>query len=108
MVNGRKCRKFILKQIKKSKKFSGKIYSIVDSTINLKLIAFIDANKKINIDEDLIEKRYAVKRKKSYLWNYNHELRTNINNEMSMEEKEYHEEKQYDNDHITSEYLILI
>lgn len=87
-------------QVKKSQEIFGKIYSIVDSTINLELIAVHNKKRKFNINEDMIEKGYAVRKEESYLSNHNHELRTNINNLMSIEEKQFYEEEQYDKDHL--------
>jgi len=95
-------KKYFERQIRKSKKILGKIYSVVDSIVNLELIV-ADRKEKFNINEDLIEKGYAVRREESYLSNHNHEIRTNINTTsymISTEEKEFYEEKQYDKDYL--------
>lgn len=85
-------------QIKENKKIFGKIYSIVDNVINLELIVINEKEKRLNINESLIEKGYAVRREEKYLSKHNHELRANVNNinAMSIEEKQFYEEEQYD------------
>lgn len=85
-------------QIKENEKIFGKIYSVVDSVVNLELIVVNEKEERFNVNESLIEKGYAVKREESYLSNHNHELRTDINivNAMSAEEKKFYEEEQYD------------
>ncbi|KAG5328427.1 SPNE helicase, partial [Acromyrmex charruanus] len=89
---------YFLTQIKKTKKILGKIYSIVDSIINLELIIVNEKEESFNVNEALIEKGYAIKREESYVSQHNHELRANISNinAMSIEEKQFYEEKQYD------------
>ncbi|XP_018055297.1 PREDICTED: putative ATP-dependent RNA helicase TDRD9 [Atta colombica] len=86
---------YFLTQIKKTKKILGKIYSIVDSVINLELIVVNEKEESFNVNEALIEKGYAIKREESYVSQQNHELRANIS-AMSIEEKQFYEEKQYD------------
>lgn len=87
-------------QIRKSRKIFGKIYSVVDDTVNLELMAVDNRKNKLNINEDLIEKEYAVRKEESHLSNFNHELRTNNIYAMSTEEKEFYEEEQYDKDYL--------
>jgi len=89
-------------QIKENKEILGKIYSIVDSVINLELIVVNEKGQKCNVNENLIEKGYAVRREESYLSKHNHDLRANISNinAMSMEEKKFYEEEQYDKYHL--------
>lgn len=86
-------------QIKKRRKIFGKIYSVVDNVVNLELI---DKEEKFNINNDMIEKGYARRKEESYLSTYNHELRVNISNfkAISMEEKKFYEEEQYDKDYL--------
>lgn len=85
-------------QIKENKEIFGQIYSIVDSVINLELIVANEKGERFNINEGLIERGYAVRREESYLSKHNHELRTDNNNikAMSIEEKKFYEEEQYD------------
>ncbi|XP_072756559.1 probable ATP-dependent RNA helicase spindle-E isoform X2 [Anoplolepis gracilipes] len=85
-------------QIKNKREIFGKIYSVVDSTINLELITINEKGEEFNINNDLIEKGYARRKEESYLSTYNHELRVNINNSKAllMEEKKFYEEEQYD------------
>lgn len=89
-------------QIKENERILGKIYSVVDSVINLELIVVNEKGERFNVNEDLIEKGYAMKREESYLSKHNHELRTDINivNAMSIEEKKFYEEEQYDKHHL--------
>ncbi|KYN17992.1 putative ATP-dependent RNA helicase spindle-E [Trachymyrmex cornetzi] len=89
---------YFMTQIKKTKKILGKIYSIVDSVINLELIVVNEKEENFNVNEALIEKGYAIKREESCVSQQNHELRANISNinAMSIEEKQFYEEKQYD------------
>ncbi|KYN35997.1 putative ATP-dependent RNA helicase spindle-E [Trachymyrmex septentrionalis] len=91
-------RNYFLTQIKKTKKILGKIYSIVDSVINLELIVINEKEESFNVNETLIKKGYAIKREESHVSQQNHELRANISNinAMSIEEKQFYEEKQYD------------
>ncbi|KAL6437658.1 hypothetical protein ACFW04_004216 [Cataglyphis niger] len=88
-------------QIKKRRKIFGKIYSVVDNIVNLELIA-VDREEELNINNDMIEKGYARRKEESYLSTYNHELRVNISNSktISMEEKKFYEEEQYDKDYL--------
>lgn len=90
---------YFVMQISKKSKIFGKIYSIVDSTVNLELITVNEKGEKFNINNDMIEKGYARRKEESYLSTYNHELRINTNT-MSMEEKNFYEEEQYDKDYI--------
>ncbi|XP_012537164.2 probable ATP-dependent RNA helicase spindle-E [Monomorium pharaonis] len=94
----KKSKNYFETQIKEKKEIFGKIYSIVDSVINLELIVVNEKGKKVNINDGLIEKGYAVRREEKYLSKHNHELRANVNNVnvMSIEEKEFYEEEQYD------------
>lgn len=89
-------------QIKKSRKIFGKIYSVVDNTVNLELIAVDKKGEEFNINNDMIEKGYARRKEESYLSTYNHEMRVNISNfkAISMEEKKFYEEEQYDKDYL--------
>lgn len=88
------------RHIYKSEKVFGEIYSIVDSTVNLKLIVVNDKEERLNVNEYLVEEGYAIKSEESYLSRYNHDLRTDINvvNAMSPEEKLFYEEQQYEDD----------
>lgn len=89
-------------QIKEKRKIFGKIYSIVDNIINLELITVNQKGEEFNINDDMIEKGYARRKEESYLSTYNHELRMSINNfkAMSMEEKEFYEDEQYNKDYL--------
>ncbi|KYN06454.1 putative ATP-dependent RNA helicase spindle-E [Cyphomyrmex costatus] len=89
---------YFMTQIKKNNKTYGKIYSIVDSVINLELIVVNKKEEELNINEALIEKGYAIKREENCMSQHNHELRANISNiiAMSVEEKQFYEEEQYD------------
>lgn len=89
---------YFITQIKENKKILGKIYSIVDSVINLELIVVNEKEERFNVNEVLIEKGYAIKREESYMSQHNHELRANISNihTISIEEKQFYEEEQYD------------
>lgn len=87
-------------QIKESEKIFGKIYSVVDSIVNLELIVVNGRGERLDINESLIEKGYAIKREENYLSQRNHELRADINNIdlMSTEKKTFYTEMQYDRD----------
>ncbi|XP_011704566.1 PREDICTED: probable ATP-dependent RNA helicase spindle-E isoform X2 [Wasmannia auropunctata] len=89
-------------QIKKSKSILGKIYSIVDSVINLELIVVNDKGKRFNVNEGFIEEGYAIRREESCLSKLNHDLRADISivNAMSIDEKKFYEEEQYDKSHL--------
>ncbi|XP_029166028.1 probable ATP-dependent RNA helicase spindle-E [Nylanderia fulva] len=92
-------RNYFIMQINRKNKIFGNIYSVVDNTVNLELIAINEKGEEFNINNDMIEKGYARRREESYLSTHNHELRMNINR-MSMEEKKFYEEKQYDKDYL--------
>ncbi|TGZ53458.1 probable ATP-dependent RNA helicase spindle-E isoform X1 [Temnothorax longispinosus] len=98
-------RNYFVAQIKENEKIFGKIYSVVDSVINLELIVVNKKGERFNVNEGLIEKGYAVKREETYLSKHNHELRTDIDmvNAMSIEEKKFYEQEQYDK-HCLLEY----
>lgn len=90
-------------QIKKRNKIFGKIYSVVDNIVNLELIASNKKGEEFNINDDMIEKGYARRKEESYLSTYNHELRVSVNNNvttMSMEEKKFYEEEQYNKNYL--------
>ncbi|XP_011864372.1 PREDICTED: probable ATP-dependent RNA helicase spindle-E [Vollenhovia emeryi] len=93
---------YFLTQIKENEMIFGNIYSVVDSVINLELIVVNEKEERLNINEGLIEKGYAVRREEGYLSKHNHELRTDINivNAMPIEEKQFYEEEQYDKRHL--------
>ncbi|XP_071581113.1 probable ATP-dependent RNA helicase spindle-E [Temnothorax nylanderi] len=101
----KKSRNYFLTQMKESERRFGKIYSVVDSVINLELIVVDKKGERFNVNEDLIAKGYAVKREETYISKQNHELRTKVDivNAMSTEEKKYYEEQQYDK-HCSLEY----
>lgn len=85
-------------QIKENGKTFGTIYSVVDSIVTVELIVIDHKGERLNINESLIEKGYAIKREESYLSKRNRELRTDVNNvnAMSTDEREFYEEMQYD------------
>lgn len=89
---------YFVTQIEESEKMFGKIYSVVDSVINLELIVVNKKGEEFNVNESLIKKGHAVKKEESYLSKRNHELRADINvvNAMSIEEKKFYEGEQYD------------
>lgn len=104
-----KSKNYFETQINKNEKIFGKIYSVIDSVINLELIIVNEKEERFNVNEDLIEKGYAVKREESYLSKRNHELRTDINiiNAMSIEEKKFYEEDQYDKHYLLEVSLLI-
>ncbi|XP_011343987.2 probable ATP-dependent RNA helicase spindle-E [Ooceraea biroi] len=87
-------------QVKRNGQIFGKIYSVVDSIVNLELIVVNNKGEQLNINESFVEKRYAVKREESYLSKHNHELRADIDtiDAMSTEKREFYREMQYDRD----------
>lgn len=104
-----KSKNYFETQINGNKKIFGKIYSVVNSVINLELIVINEKGDRFNINESLIEKGYAVKREESYLSKHNHELRTDIDviNAMSIEEKKFYEEEQYDKHYLLEVSLVI-
>ncbi|XP_011646835.1 LOW QUALITY PROTEIN: probable ATP-dependent RNA helicase spindle-E, partial [Pogonomyrmex barbatus] len=91
---------YFLMKIKESKKKFGKIYSVVDSIINIELIVVNEEGDEFNLNEDLIKKGYAVRREEGYLSKHNHELREhNDITAMTKEEKIFYEKEQYDKYH---------
>lgn len=86
--------------IRKSYQIYGEIYSVANSTVNLKLILVDKKERQLNMNEYLIENGHAISRKESFLSKYNHDLRVQLSDASTMppEEKLFHEERQYDED----------
>lgn len=97
---------YFKKQVEKSNKIYGQIYSVVDSVVNLELIV-CDQKRQININDVLIEKGFAVKTEESYLSKHNHERRMRMMNieKITIEERRFYEEEQYDRDYLVSQVI---
>ncbi|KAL0106286.1 hypothetical protein PUN28_016183 [Cardiocondyla obscurior] len=92
-----KSKNYFETQIKENKEILGKIYSVVDSVINLELIVVNEKGEEFNVNDGLIRKGYAVKKEESVLSIHNHELRVNdVVSRMSAEEIDFYEKEQYD------------
>ncbi|KMQ97708.1 putative atp-dependent rna helicase spindle-e-like protein [Lasius niger] len=98
----KRSKEYFVMQINEKSKIFGKIYSVVDNTVNLELIAVNEKGEEFNINNDMIKEGLARRKEESYLSTYNHELRVNIGNSrrMTMEEKKFYEAEQYDKDYL--------
>ncbi|XP_034949618.1 LOW QUALITY PROTEIN: probable ATP-dependent RNA helicase spindle-E [Chelonus insularis] len=72
----------------------GYVYSVVNSIVRLTLFCATEYDKKININELLVDKEFAIPKEEDYLSKYNHELRKNVY-QFSEDEKRYHEYRQF-------------
>lgn len=81
-------------------KIFGQIYSVASNTVNLELIVIDENNERLNMNQYLVEKGYAINRKESFLSKCNHDLRMGLDNanSMSPEERQFYEERQYEED----------
>lgn len=95
---------YFRKQIEESEKIYGQIYSVVDSVVNLELIT-CSQKRQINVNDVLVEKGLAVKTEESYLSKHNHERRVRMMNieKITVEERQFYEEEQYDRDYLVSQ-----
>ncbi|XP_053984134.1 probable ATP-dependent RNA helicase spindle-E [Hylaeus volcanicus] len=95
---------FFRKLINKPGLLFGNIYSVVSSVIALELVhESKEKAKEININQYLIDKGFAIKKKEDYFSRFNNDLRSK-QSDMSDEQCNYYEKLQYNQGYIPDIY----